>query len=199
MAALHVLRHIELHVVAEIVEAELVVRAVGDVAAVGRVPLRVAQVVLNHADRHSEEAVDAAHPVGIAAGEIVVDGDDVHALLRRGRSGRRRDVATSVFPSPVFISAILPRCSTIPPTSCTSKCRHGEHAPPRLAHHREGIDQQIVELGTLIAPLAKLRRLRAEIFVRERADIVLALPDGRDKRLNAFEVALVLGAEDLGQ
>src|SRR5688572_1260847 len=32
-------------------------------------------------------------------------------------------VATSVLPSPVFISAILPRCSTIPPISCTSKCR----------------------------------------------------------------------------
>ena len=32
-------------------------------------------------------------------------------------------VATRVFPSPVFISAILPSCRTIPPTSCTSKCR----------------------------------------------------------------------------
>src|SRR5208337_87861 len=32
-------------------------------------------------------------------------------------------VATSVFPSPVFISEILPLCSTIPPINCTSKCR----------------------------------------------------------------------------
>src|SRR6185503_1689166 len=32
-------------------------------------------------------------------------------------------VATSVLPSPVFISAILPRWRTMPPISCTSKCR----------------------------------------------------------------------------
>ena len=37
--ALHVVREVELHVVAQVVEAELVVRAVGDVAAVGDLPL----------------------------------------------------------------------------------------------------------------------------------------------------------------
>ena len=39
VAALHVVREVELHVVAQVVEAELVVRAVGDVAAVGDLPL----------------------------------------------------------------------------------------------------------------------------------------------------------------
>ena len=33
------------------------------------------------------------------------------------------NVDTSVFPSPVRISAILPSCSAIPPISCTSKWR----------------------------------------------------------------------------
>ena len=37
--ALHVLREVELHVVAQVVEAELVVRAVGDVGAVGDLAL----------------------------------------------------------------------------------------------------------------------------------------------------------------
>ena len=32
-------------------------------------------------------------------------------------------MATSVLPSPVFISAILPECSTMPPIICTSKWR----------------------------------------------------------------------------
>jgi hypothetical protein len=32
-------------------------------------------------------------------------------------------VATSVLPSPVYISAIAPRCRITPPTSCTSKWR----------------------------------------------------------------------------
>ena len=33
------------------------------------------------------------------------------------------NVETSVLPSPVFISAILPSCKAIPPISCTSKWR----------------------------------------------------------------------------
>ena len=32
------------------------------------------------ADAHAEEFVDLAHPFGVARGEIVVDGDDMHAL-----------------------------------------------------------------------------------------------------------------------
>ena len=79
-------------------------------------------------------------------------------------------------PSPVFISATLAAVQHDPADELHVEVPHGEHAPPRLAHHREGIDQQIVELGTLIAPLAKLRRLRAEAFVRERADIVSRSP-----------------------
>jgi hypothetical protein len=70
----------------------------------------------------AEEAIEAAHPFGVAAGEVVVDGDDMDAL-----AGERVEVdgkvATSVLPSPVFISAISPRWRTTPPTICTSKWR----------------------------------------------------------------------------
>ena len=91
------MREVELHVVAEVVEAELVVRAVGDVAAVGDLTFLVVQVVLDDADRHAKEPVDAAHPLGVAAREVVVDGDDVDALaLERveiGRQGRDERLA----------------------------------------------------------------------------------------------------------
>jgi hypothetical protein len=49
VAALHEVREIELHVVAQIVEAELVVGAVGDVAPYATCA-RVVQVVLDDAD-----------------------------------------------------------------------------------------------------------------------------------------------------
>ena len=39
----------------------------------------------------AEEAVDPAHPLGVAAGEVVVDRDDVHALAgERVEVGRQR-------------------------------------------------------------------------------------------------------------
>ena len=85
------------HVVAEVVEAELVVRAVGDVGGVGLaardrpqvdetlVGRRVAgledvrRVVDDDPDREAQEVEDGAHPLRVAPGEVVVDGDDVDA------------------------------------------------------------------------------------------------------------------------
>ena len=90
------------HVVAEIVEAELVVGAVGDVGLVRLVPdgrphalealfaLGVFEVVherllvlqRSHAD--AEHSVNRSHPVGVSAGQVVVDGDDVDAVACEG-------------------------------------------------------------------------------------------------------------------
>ena len=74
----HVLEPV-LHVVAQIVEAELVVGTVGNVAVVGHPALVVVEAVHDHADREPEELVDLPHPLGVALGEVVVDGDDMDA------------------------------------------------------------------------------------------------------------------------
>ncbi len=79
MPALDHVLHAVLHVVAQIVEAELVVGAIGDVAIVGLLALLVVEAVHDDADREPEETVDLAHPLGVALGQIVVDGDDVDA------------------------------------------------------------------------------------------------------------------------
>ena len=84
VAALHHRRRVEFHVVAQVVEAELVVRAVGDVGVVGLLALHVVHVVLYAADREAEEAIDLAHPLGVAFGQVVVDRDDMHAATGDG-------------------------------------------------------------------------------------------------------------------
>ena len=68
VAALHHLRALVFHVVAQIVEAEFVVGGVGDVAGVGGAALVVGEAVDDDADGQPEEVVDAAHPFGVAAG-----------------------------------------------------------------------------------------------------------------------------------
>ena len=88
MAALHAVLDVELHVVAQVVEAELVVGAVGDVGGVGGAALVVVEVVDDDADGEAEELVDLAHPLGVALGQVVVDGDDVDAV-----AGERVEVA----------------------------------------------------------------------------------------------------------
>ena len=72
----------ELHVVPEIVEPELVVGAVGDVRAIGPAALVVVQAVDDGVHREAQEVVDAPHPVGVPAGQVVVDRDDVHPVGR---------------------------------------------------------------------------------------------------------------------
>ena len=87
------------HVVAQIVEAELVVRAVGDVGGVRSPAFRGCHARENHADLEAQEAVDAAHPLRVALGQVVVDGDHVDALvgdrieIRRQSAGQRLALA----------------------------------------------------------------------------------------------------------
>ena len=88
VAALHAVLDFELHVVAQVVEAELVVGAVGDVGGVGGAALVVVEVVDDDADGEAEELVDLAHPLGVALGQVVVDGDHVNAV-----TGERVEVA----------------------------------------------------------------------------------------------------------
>src|SRR5438309_1007952 len=91
VAALHLVFDARDHVVAQIIEAELVVRAVGDVAVV-LLPLLLGQRVVgdDRADAESEKAVDLAHPLRVAGREIVVDGHEVYTAPREPVEVRRQ-------------------------------------------------------------------------------------------------------------
>ena len=84
-----------------------------------------------------------AHPLGVALGEVVVDGDDMDAF-----AGECVEIAASVetrvLPSPVFISEIMPSCRAMPPMSCTSNGA-GRACGERPHAQRQSIGQQVVE------------------------------------------------------
>ena len=72
------------HVVAEVVEAEFVVGAVGDVAGIRLLPLARVHARLDRAHGEAEPDVERPHPLHVTAGEVVVDGDDMHAVAFEG-------------------------------------------------------------------------------------------------------------------
>ena len=77
-----------LHVVAQVVEAELAVGAVGDVALVGAAAVGPGPCPPGCTPaRDARARVDGEHPLAVAAGQVVVHGDDVDALAVRARSG----------------------------------------------------------------------------------------------------------------
>ena len=55
------------HVVAQIVEVEFVVGAVGDVAGIGAPALAIVETGDDHADLKAEHAIDGAHPARVTA------------------------------------------------------------------------------------------------------------------------------------
>ena len=71
------------HVVAQVVEAKLGVGAVRDVGGVRRCLGVERHAVLEQAHLHAQEVVELAHPLGVAASQVVVDRDDVDALARK--------------------------------------------------------------------------------------------------------------------
>src|SRR6266568_3313698 len=66
--------------IAKIIEADLVCRGVGDIARIGALALLYAHALLDSAYLEPEELINSAHPVGVAAGQIIVDGHDVDTL-----------------------------------------------------------------------------------------------------------------------
>ena len=131
-------------------------------AAVGDLPLLVVQVVLDDADRHAEEAVDAAHPLRVAAGQVVVDGDDVDALAfeRVQVGGQRGDERLA------FAGLHLGDLAAVQHHAADQlhvEVPHVQHAAAGLADDGEGLGQQVVERLAVGEPLAELGGLRAQL------------------------------------
>ena len=196
--ALDIAGQLELHVVAQVVEAQLVVRAVGNVSGVGLLALFVAQVVLDHADCQAQEAEDAAHPLAVALGQVVVDRDDVHAFAPEGvQVGRQRGHER------LALAGLHLRDHAAVQHDAADELHvevaHVEHAPACLAHDGKGLGQQLVQRLPGGDALPQLDGLESQLLIGEPEqrglDSVDLLNQGRD----ALQLALVLCADDLGE
>ncbi len=167
----------------------------------------VVQVVLNDTDRHPEVPVDAAHPLGVAARQVVVDGDDVYTLaferVEIGGQGRDERLAFAGFhfgdPAGVEHHAA---------DQLHVEVAHVEHAPPCLAHERERLGHQGIERFAGGVALRASRALRAapqlvgfrsHLDVAQLANRIFELVDPRHDRTQTLQLAFVLRADDFGE
>ena len=85
MAALHLFLAAHGHaVVAQVIEAEFGVGAVGDVAVVLLAPHGGGLVAQDAADGQAQKPIDRPHPFAVARRQIIVDGDDMDAAAGQG-------------------------------------------------------------------------------------------------------------------
>ncbi|MFK4608031.1 hypothetical protein ABIF57_007483 [Bradyrhizobium diazoefficiens] len=191
----HVLEPV-LHVVAQIVEAVFVVGAVGDVAGIGRLALGIVETVDDHARGHAEEAVDLAHPAGVAAGEIIVDGDDVDALAgERVEIDRKRRHQRLAFAGLHLGDVALVQHHAA--DQLDVEMALAERALGGLAHGREGRHQQVIERLALGELLLEVGRAGLELLVGELDELGLQRVDRVDAGLISLHPPVVGGAEKL--
>ena len=177
---LHHLLEPELHVVAEIVEAELVVRAVGHVGRVLVMALNVVDPMDDAADGEAEETIDLAHPFTVALGEVVVHGDDMDALARKRVEidGKGRDQRLA------FAGLHLGDHAAMKDDAANQLdvvMALTERALGRLANRGESLDQDIVKFLALSQPVLELLGAGAQRRVVERGQFRLERVDVIDQ------------------
>ena len=168
LLALDPLVELDDHVVAQVVEAEFVVGAVGDVGGVRllardraqveeplvrRREVRLEQerrVVRDHPQAHAQEVEDRAHPLRVAPGQVVVGGDDVDAAAGqrvedRGQ-GRQEGLALA---GPHLGDLALVEDGAADELDVVQA--HPERPLHGLAAHREDLGQRVVQ--RLVDPL----------------------------------------------
>ena len=195
VAALDHLRHVVLHVVAQIVEAEFVVGAIGDVGGVGLAALVVVEAVNDDADGHAEKFVDLAHPLGVAAGEVVIDRDDVNALsgkrvqINRGGGDQRLALAGAHLGDRAFVQHE-------PADELDIEVALLEGSLGGFAHGGESGRDQIIERLASLELGPELIRLGAQLLVGQRREFGLERIDGGDPGPVALQPPVVGRAKD---
>ncbi len=175
------------HVVAQVVEAELGVRAVRDVAGVGGLLVLVGLHVLQHADRHPEPLIDRAHPLGVATGQVVVDGDDVDAVAAQAverdgeRSGQRLALAGLHLGD---VAAVQDHAAD----QLHVEVAHAHRPPADLSRDRERLRQHVIERRARLRALTQLAEALAQLVVGLELELGLERADQLDALLVLLEL-----------
>ena len=198
VAALNLLLHGPRHVVAQVIEAELVVRTVGDVCGVLLTTLIRFHGGENHAALHAEETEHTTHEVRLVLSQVVVHGHNVHALAaqRVQVRGQGRDEGLTLTGLHFGNVAQVQRCTT-----------HELHVVVALAQgtlgcftdHRKGLRQHNVEGFAVLDALAELVGLCSQFLIGHRCEAVLERVHRLSVRFELSQNPLIAGSEDFLQ
>ena len=156
------------HLIAQRVEADLVGRGVGDVAGVRRAARFGRHSLLDAAHGQPEIFVDAAHPAGVAARQIVVDRHDVHAAPAARQPCHGRGASQCL----AFACLHLDDASARQPER--SLQLHIEHFQLEHARRHDADD------GDRLQQVLRVTERGAESVLVECAELALTPPDDGD-------------------
>ena len=194
-AALGEVVQVPLHVVAQVVEAQLIVGGVGDVAGIGIPPLLVVQAVLHHTHAETQPGVEASHPLRIAAGQVVVHGDQVGTLARQGVQvqGQRGREGLALTGAHLRHPALVQGHAT---HQLHIEVAHLQDTAAAFPGHGEGLGQDVVDGGPSGQLGAQVGSLGLQGLVAEGLHLGLKSVDGADLGPQPLQLPIVLGADE---
>ncbi len=185
----------ERHVVAQVVEAEFVVGAVGDVGGIGGALFFRRLERRDDTDRETEELVQRAHPVGVAAGQVVVHRDHVNALagecVEVHRQGRHQGLALAGahFGDLAFVQRHAADQLYVEVT-------HAHHALAGFTADRESLWKNLVECFAFGEAGLELFGLVSQLLIGQRQHLLFECIDGLDRLEHALDLTLILASKE---
>jgi len=82
--SLYTVLTVKFHIVPQIVKAELIIRAVGYICAIGTLSFLFIEMMQYDSHAQTEKCVDSSHPLGVSASEIIIDGHYVYPVTGEG-------------------------------------------------------------------------------------------------------------------
>ena len=164
-----------LHVVAQVVKAELVVRSVSDVATVGDLFFVVTGVGLNRADGQAESHVQRPHPLHVALSQVVVDRDDMHRASHRIQERGERSHQRLAFPGNHL--GDHPLMQDVAADHLHIVVAHLEIAFARFTHGGEGIGNEILQRLPVGHPSSQTRSGFTQFGIGQQFQLRLKLVD----------------------
>lgn len=142
--------------------------------------------------------MDAAHPLGIAPGEVVVDRNDVNAFTGKaveiaGQSSNQR------FPFTGFHFSDAPFVQHHSADQLDIEVAHVQDAAASFAANGKGFDKEVVEGFAIGEALFEGGRVGGKFVVGKRFEACFAVAYGRNQRTHRLNLTVVLGAKKLGE
>ena len=194
VAALYLVFLVDDHVVSQVVEAKLVVGAVGDIGVVGFLSERVLEVMDDQTDLETHVFIELAHPLGVTAGKVVVDGDDVNAVacqgVQIGGKGRHEGFTFTGFH--LGDTSLMEHDAA---QNLNGEVLHTEHTPARLTAGSERVGKDIVGRLAVRETFLEERRLVFQLALAHSGILTFKRDDLVSDGLNPLDLALAVVAE----
>ncbi|MPM28102.1 hypothetical protein SDC9_74621 [bioreactor metagenome] len=183
MAPLNQLRGVDAHIVPEIVEAHLIVGAISDIRVIGGLALRGGEAVDDQAHLQTQKTVYLAHPLAVALGQVVVDGDNVDAVAgqRVEIGGKSRDQGLALAGLHLRDAALMQHNAAHQLYAVGAKA---QNAIRGLAHGGKCLRQDGVQRFAVCKTLLELGGLAPQFLVGQRLVLVAHRVDFVDDGIN---------------